>query len=65
MPNAKIYSDCSSELLVDTIADLESALYGGINNNINGLFTFSYRHWKVTLCTGPWRPLKTYPLKPY
>jgi hypothetical protein len=46
MPNAKIYSDCSSELLVDIIADLESALYGEINNNINGLFTFSYRHWE-------------------
>ncbi len=43
MPNAKIYSDCSSEpLLVDIIADLDSTRCGGIN----GLFTFSNRHWE-------------------
>jgi hypothetical protein len=39
MPNAKIYSEYSSEPLVDIIADLDSARYG----RINGLFTFSYR----------------------
>jgi hypothetical protein len=42
MPNAKIYSEYSSEPLVDIIADLDSARYGGIN----GLFTFSYQHWE-------------------
>jgi hypothetical protein len=50
MPNAKIYSECSSEPLVNIIADLDSARYGGIN----GLFTFLYplqeghfMHWPL------------------
>ncbi len=59
MEIAKINPDRSLVLLLDIIADLNSARRG----RINGLFTFLFYIWKIPLYTHPSQPLQKHSLK--